>query len=115
MRPHERRRHHRALLRLPIRRITASGGAVPGAFWTSNISAGGMYFRAGASTAEVLAVGTEVSFELSVPRGGGYSASGGCVRGAGRVVRAEAVEGGRAGVAVRFSRPLSIDFQDAPG
>lgn len=113
MRPEERRQYLRTSLRLPISRIGALGQRVPGRFWTSNISAGGMYFRAGKQAGAGLAVGTELSFELTIPPGGGYSASAGTVRGAGRVVRAEQAEKDAVGLAVQFSRPLSIDFQNA--
>ena len=112
MRPKERRQYRRTDLRLPISRIGTSGEGVPGEFWTGNISAGGMYFRAGGQAGRLLAVGAELSFELAVPPGGGYSPSAGTVRGVGRIVRAEQMqdEPGAVGLAVRFSRALSIDF-----
>lgn len=113
LRPDDRREYRRTSLRLPISRIGASGQTLGGQFWTGNISAGGMYFRADGPAGAVLAVGAELTFELTVPPGGGYWASAGTVRGTGLVVRAEAVEGGAVGVAVRFSRSVFIDFEGA--
>jgi len=111
VRPDDRREYRRTSLRLPISRIGASGRTLGGEFWTGNISAGGMYFRAGSPAETALGVGAELTFELTVPPGGGYWASAGTVRGTGMVVRAEPVASGDVGIAVQFSRPLSIDFQ----
>ena len=91
----------------------ASGAELPGPFWTGTVSAGGMYFHVGPEAGAALAAGTDLSFTLTVPPGGGYSASAGTVRGSGRILRIEPVGEGVVGVAVHFSRPLSIDFQGA--
>ena len=107
----ERRRYMRTRLRLAILRIAPGDGALPGGMWTSDVSAGGMYFRVSSGAAGPLGVGAEVSFELAVPPGGGYSGLAGTIRGAGRVVRTEQAEPeGPVGVAMRFSGPISVQF-----
>jgi len=115
VRPQERRQHRRARLRLPVSRLALEGEDVAEGMWTSDVSAGGMYLRAPASVASRLPVGARVSFELNVPPGGGYWASAGRVRGAGRVVRAEQLDPDAVGVAVEFSHALSINFDPPPG
>jgi len=101
----------RARLRLAISRIVGGEGVFPGELWTSDVSAGGMYFRVSHAATESLGVGAQVSFELAVPPGAGYSGAGGAIRGAGCVVRAEQAEGA-VGVAVRFSGPISLQFSN---
>lgn len=106
----ERRKHRRAPLHLPVRRLTADEQGVAGRFWTHDISAGGMYVRVARDVAGQVPVGAAVSFELCVPPGMGYWASAGTVRGAGKVVRTERVSPESVGVAVSFSRELAIRF-----
>jgi len=72
--------------------------------WTADVSPGGMYIRT--PIGEAPAVGTNLSFELSIPPGEGYSLSPGRIRGSGKVVRIEP----SAGVAVGFTSPLALDF-----
>ena len=105
----ERRRHHRASLRFPIRDIQgASQFAACGGLWTSNVSAGGMFFQV--TVPSPPREGQDLSFELVVPPGEGYSAAGGRIRGTGTVVRSCASQSGAAGIAVQFGRPLRLDF-----
>lgn len=105
-------------LRLPI---TAVGGKklsdLSGGLWTQDVSAGGVYFhfqcgltpRKGrpAGTPEV---GEALSFELLVPPGEGYSVEGGTVKCAGRIVRADRLDGGALGIAVQYTQPLGLEF-----
>ena len=113
--PQEHRQHRRARLRLPVSRLAAGGEDLAGGMWTGDVSAGGMYLRAPAVVATQLPVGADVSFELNVPPGGGYWASAGRIRGAGRVVRAEQLDADSVGVAVAFSHALSMNFDPPPG
>lgn len=107
----ERRRYMRTRLRLAISKIAPGDGVDGGRLWTSNVSAGGMYFSVRPEAAGPLGVGAEVSFELAVPPGAGYSSRPGTIRGAGRVVRTEQVAPqGAVGVAMCFAAPVSIQF-----
>ena len=76
--------------------------------WTSNISAGGMYFSVPAG--QSIAPEAELEFELKVPPGSGYSVSGGTIKGSGHVVRTEAIEDSALGVAMSFNEPLALAF-----
>ena len=105
----ERREHRRTRLRLRISRIEGfplQDGT--GNLWTSDVSPGGMYVRA--PLVEAPAVGTMLSFELSIPPGEGYSTSAGRIRGSGKVVRIEPSAEPVAGIAVGFTSPLALDF-----
>jgi len=55
-------------------------------------------------------IGEELSFQLAVPPGAGYSASAGKIAGSGRVVRAVPLPGSKVGVALCFTQSLSLDF-----
>lgn len=110
VRRQERRQEPRANLRLAISRMSVGDSAreFGGHLWTTNVSAGGMHMRCGAEIGAELSEGTKVTFELVVPPGGGYSASAGTVRGAGRVIRIEQAEEDVTGLAVQFAKPLAI-------
>ena len=104
-----RRSHRRASVRLPLSSIGNQQWQLSGAeVWTSNISAGGMYFSV--PTDERITPETELSFELKVPPGSGYSLSGGSIKGSGQVIRTESIDDDAVGVAVSFSKPLSLAF-----
>jgi len=106
----ENRRYRRLRLRLPISRIAGDVSLEWAAgLATGNISAGGMYFRVPAGPDEP-ATGTVLSFELVVPPGEGHSPYPGRVRGSGQVVRTDRSTGDAVGVAVQFTRPLSLEF-----
>ena len=105
----DRRRFRRTSLRLRISRLEGVGAVRPNEdLRTTNVSAGGMFFHVGMDRQPP--VSTTVSFELNVPPGEGYSASGGSISGSGRVVRTVPVSAGATGVAVHFTRPLSLSF-----
>jgi len=53
---------------------------------------------------------TPVSFELIVPPGEGYALTPGKVKGAGAIVRTDTPSPDTIGVAVRFTRPLALEF-----
>lgn len=106
----DRRRCRRLELRLPITRLALAdqeSWCLPAC--TANISPDGMYFLLPPEHAPGAGEGSQMQFELSVPPGAGYSASGGFIRGKGLVIRAEANEAGL-GLALRFDRPLEVDF-----
>ncbi len=104
-----RRIHRRADVRLALSSVSSQRGPLMDAeVWTSNISAGGMYFRAPAS--HELAPQSKVSFELQVPPGSGYSISGGTISGSGQVVRTDSLSEHDQGVALSFSQPLEMSF-----
>ena len=107
----DRRRCRRLALSLPIMRLQMPDGAA----WhrpacTANVSTDGMYFLLARGQALHADVGSRLSFELSVPPGAGYSPWGGTIRSEGCVVRA-ADDGAGVGVALRFSRPLEMEFR----
>ena len=105
----ERRRYRRLSLRLPVAATEGAWPALPsGDLWTSNISAGGMYFKVAGQDAP--ADGAVLSFELSVPPGEGYSSCEGTIRGAGRVVRTDQAGQSQTGVALRFTQPRMLEF-----
>ena len=105
----DRRQFRRARLRLRISRLEGLEPAPRAAeLWTTDVSAGGMFFYAPLPGEPAL--GADLSFELSVPPGEGYSSSAGKVRGSGKVVRTLATAEGGTGVAVHFTRPLALDF-----
>ena len=54
--------------------------------------------------------GGQVSFEIEVPPGEGYSSSAGKVRGFGKVIRTHSLPDARTGIAVEFTRPLALQF-----
>lgn len=110
VRRQERRQEPRASLRLAISRMSVRDlvRELGGHLWTTNVSAGGMYMRCDSEIGAELSEGTEVTFEMVVPPGGGYSASAGTVRGAGTVIRIEQVEKSVTGLAVQFAKPLAI-------
>jgi hypothetical protein len=104
----ERRQHRRLRLRLVISRL---GRRLPipieKELRTDNISTGGMYFHVPAESSPHK--GAQVFFELVVPRGEGCSAPRCCLRGTGRVVRAERAQRAT-GLGVQFTQPLALDF-----
>jgi hypothetical protein len=105
----ERREHRRTRLRLRVSQI--KGLPVPDGtsdLWTSNVSPGGMYVRT--PFVDAPAVGTSLTFELSIPPGEGYSISAGRIRGSCKVVRVEPCAGPVAGLAVGFTSPLALEF-----
>ena len=105
----ERRQYRRARLRLCIARVEGLHPAGdPPDLWTSNVSAGGMYFQA--DLADQPDIGSSLSFEIHVPPGEGYSTSAGRVRGSGKVIRVQTGAEVGTGVAVQFTRPLAFDF-----
>ena len=105
----DRRQHRRTRLRLRIARIEGlSPTSQDAGFWTSDVSAGGMFFHARLASNPQL--GEVLCFELSVPPGEGYSSSAGKVRGCGKVTRLLATQGDLAAIALRFTRPLALDF-----
>jgi hypothetical protein len=102
----ERRQFPRLPLHLPVAYSwDAAEGEVE--VRTSNVSAGGIFFRADAGAAP--AHGHYMVFELAVPPGQGYSAKGGKIRGLGRVIRSQPLDDRNVGVAVRFTQPLAIE------
>lgn len=105
----ERRKYRRTKLRLRVSQI--EGLPIPngtGDLWTSDVSPGGMYIRA--PLAEVPKVGTNLTFELSIPPGEGYSLSAGHVRGSGKVARIDESTESAVGVGVGFTSPLALAF-----
>jgi hypothetical protein len=103
----DRRSYRRVALRLPVTGLGGpAGGADPPAFYTANVSAGGMFLYVPPEAAPE--PGGAIHFELTVPPGDGYSTAPCCVRGRGRVLRAEPEEAGRYGVAVQFTERLSL-------
>jgi len=109
----DRRRCRRLELRLPITRLATpdrDAWCLPAC--TANISSDGMYFHLPAGHAPLAGEGSELRFELAVPPGAGYSVRGGLIRGRGSVVRLERGEA-TVGLALRFDRPLEIDFNGA--
>jgi len=109
MRQADRRQFRRTSLRLRISQLGGLGqDCDQSELWTSDISAGGMYFHVPLPAA--LARGTYLTFELTVPPGEGYSSSAGKVRGSGQVVRSALASGLGTGVAVQFTKPLALDF-----
>lgn len=110
VRRQERRKEPRGSLRLAISRMSVRDSVREwvGRLWTTNVSAGGMYMRCGADVGAELSEGAEVTFELVVPPGGGYSASAGTVRGVGTVIRIENAQESVTGLAVQFAKPLAI-------
>jgi hypothetical protein len=105
----DRRKFRRTRLRLRIARLKGLDlSAVAGSLWTTDVSAGGMFFHA--PLAAEPKVGARVSFELDVPPGEGYSASEGKIRGSGKVVRAVPVAESNVGLGVQFTRPLALQF-----
>jgi c-di-GMP-binding flagellar brake protein YcgR len=75
---------------------------------TQDISPSGMFYVAPAGLHPEC--GQKLAFELVVPPGVGYSASEGRIRGNGTVVRTTSMGESKAGLAVRFTDPLSLDF-----
>ncbi|MFB3891313.1 MAG: PilZ domain-containing protein [Phycisphaerae bacterium] len=105
----ERRQFRRLKLRLPITRLAGSSAVASGTtLWTSDISSGGMFFVAAAP--ESPPEGAQITFELLVPPGEGYSLSAGRVSGSGKIVRSLEIDAGLAGVALRFTEPLALRF-----
>ncbi len=104
----ERRKHFRSRLRLRISRLEGLTGLTSGDLWTSDVSAGGMYFCA--HLAGRPRPGEDVAFELAVPPGEGYSSSSGRIRGTGKVIRSIPVGEAGMGVAVQFTRSLALQF-----
>ena len=102
----DRRKSRRVRLQLPIAWARSAGAG--GKVWTTDVSAGGMYFWVPAAGAP--GNGEELAFELSVPPGAGYSPSAGKVKGAGEVVRTTCLSTDRVGVAIRFTRSLDLEF-----
>jgi hypothetical protein len=105
--PDNRRQFRRVRLRLRVCHVQGmEAPAAAGELWTTDVSAGGMFLHIPPS--EKPPLGLPVSFELAVPPGEGYSSSGGSVCGTGKVVRVASA--GTPGVAVEFTRPLSLRF-----
>ncbi len=104
-----RRIHNRANVRLSLSSISSHRGPLMDAeAWTSNISAGGMYFHA--PPGQDLAPSSNISFELQIPPGSGYSVSGGTISGTGEVIRTDSLGEHDQGVALSFSQPLEMSF-----
>ena len=105
----ERRKNRRASVRLGISAVRGVGTqSAYNDLWTTNISAGGMYFHIpgrGGFPEE-----SSLSFELTVPPGSGYSAVAGKITGSGRVVRTHALDNQTVGIAIQFTQPLALDF-----
>ncbi len=76
--------------------------------WTCDVSAGGLYFHLTGD--ETFGNGDEITFELAVPPGEGYSVCEGRISGRGNVLRTESSGKSGCGVAVQFNEPLSLDF-----
>lgn len=105
----ERRKHRRLALRLKLARLDGlSMGELQADMWTANVSTGGMYVVV--PCPEAPSPGVKLIFELDVPGGDGYSPSGGKIRGAGSVVRADGASNAGHGIAVRFLPPLALEF-----
>ena len=105
----ERRKHRRVSLRLPLLEVEGLARTDSDhALWTSNVSAGGMYFQT--ATEPFPAEGSQLHFEILVPPGEGYSPAEGTIRGLGRIVRSLPLPQGKVGVAVRFTQPLHLTF-----
>ncbi len=75
---------------------------------TRDISPSGMFYVA--PSGRHPECGETMAFELVVPPGVGYSASEGRIRGNGTVVRTTSMGERKAGLAVKFTDPLSLDF-----
>ena len=104
----DRRQHRRLPLHLVVRQARLEGEREGPAWQTSNVSAGGMYVRV--ESAGAPQAGDAVQFVLSVPPGAGYSSGEGRIFGNGRVLRRDALSDQAAGLAVRFTNPLALDF-----
>ena len=106
----ERRKHQRLRLRLGIRDLLEEGRTSCGeGVFTSNISAGGVYFSLDPAT-PAPAHGANLSFQLVVPPGEGYSTAPGRIKGTGQVVRMVQQNDGGVGVALQFTQPLGVTF-----
>jgi hypothetical protein len=100
----ERRKHRRLPLHLAV-----SGPDQPpaGGRWvTGNVSPGGMYVRTPAGQAPT--VGSTLEFVLAVPAGQGHACQDSTVRGSGRVTRLEELNSRTVGLAIQFTKPLTI-------
>lgn len=67
-----------------------------------------MHFHANCD--QPLKIGAEMSFEISVPPGEGYSLATGTIRGSGRVVRVKTTNEKKIGIAVKFTDALTLEF-----
>ena len=105
----ERRENRRLQLTLPVATTRVPWpSAAPDVAWTRDISSGGMYIHL--PTSESPEEGLLLSFQMAVPAGEGYSTSPGVIRGTGCVVRTEMLAESQVGVAVKFTKPLTMEF-----
>ena len=103
----ERRGFRRLRLRLAVTEFAAGQSGGGGTFWTRDVSAGGMCLEIDADAAP--REGQDVTFELRVPPGGGYSSTPSLFRGAGTVVRADRPGRGRpVRLGISFTRPPAL-------
>ena len=105
----DRRRFNRLSVSLPFAALKSTGNLeLPAGLCTTDISPSGMLFITDGSY--VPQNGAEVSFELIVPAGEGYSACEGRISGNGKVVRTQQLAEVGVGVGVQFTKPLSLKF-----
>lgn len=100
----ERRKYRRLPMHLAVSGMDQAPSA--GGWVTGNVSTGGMYVRTPAG--QELTVGSTLEFVLAVPAGQGHSSRDATVHGSGRVTRQEDLGGGTVGLAVEFTKPLTI-------
>ncbi len=104
----ERRRFNRLSVSLPFAVLETGAKTLPEGVCTTDISPNGMLFVTEGSY--VPQHGTDVSFELIVPAGEGYSTCEGRIRGSGKVVRTQQLAQVGVGIGVQFTQPLSLNF-----
>lgn len=105
MKGKDRRKHRRLRIRVPVSYKTGIFGDQQ---VTNNISSGGLYIHVPSNTCP--RKGSVIDFELQMPPGEGYSIFSGTIRGAGKIVRIDALPRAQAGLAVQFTNPLALDF-----
>ncbi len=104
----ERRNHRRLPLHLSVAPVLETEGPGGDEWLTRDISSGGMYVQA--PQADAPEVEATLEFVMSVPPGAGYYSSEGKIRGSGQVLRRDELAGGAAGLAVRFTERLALEF-----
>jgi len=98
-------------LHLPLASLKANGQEKNcSKMATINVCPGGMYLKI-PENGTLADVGSDLTFCLSVPAGDGYSPRPGQLAGTGKVLRIDKLDGGALGLAVRFDRKLSLNFQ----